>query len=191
MKKTFINQTGDSNKFWMIAQLENTYTVTFGKVGSEGRVNTKAFSDAAECTKEIEKLIREKTSKGYHEVMDATQIPDKPIQEYVPMNETIFWELIESSWADSPRLNKKRAKAVIGNEEDLLMELSREMSETMLEHYNKRLRKLNKADFTKFIHILEEKIYDIDREDIQEHTDGSDDGFLYCRFFILGMGKQY
>ena len=34
-------------------------------------------------------------------------------------------------------------------------------------------------------------LYDIDREDIHERTDGSDDGFLYCRGFIVGMGRAY
>jgi predicted DNA-binding WGR domain protein len=191
MTQTFINQTGDSNKFWTITQLDNIYTVTWGKIGAEGRVNTKVFSDNNECIKEIEKLIREKISKGYHQVIDTTQIPNKLIQNYIPMNETVFWEIIESSWSDSPRLNKKRAKALISNEEELLAELSEELSETILENFNKRLLKLSKDDLTAFIHILEERLYNIDREDIHEYTDGSDDGFLYCRCFILGMGKQY
>ena len=60
--QTFINQTGDSNKFWTITQLENTYTVTWGKIGAEGRVNTKEFSDSTECTKEIERLILAKAT---------------------------------------------------------------------------------------------------------------------------------
>lgn len=191
MTQTFINQTADSNKFWTITQLDNIYTVSWGKIGAEGRENTKEFASNTECTKEIEKLIREKISKGYHQIMDTTQIPSKPEQPYIPMNETVFWEIIESSWADSPRLNKKRAKALISNEEELLAELSEELSEAILENYNKRLLKLSKDDLTKFILILEEQLYNIDREDIHEFTDGSDDGFLYCRCFILGMGKQY
>ena len=107
------------------------------------------------------------------------------------MNETSFWELIESSWSDSPGLNEKRAKALISNDEELLTELSEELSETILENYNKRLLQLSKDDLTAFIRILEKKLYNIDRDDIHEYTDGSDDGFLYCRCFILGMGKQY
>ena len=191
MTQIFINQTGESNKFWTITQLNNIYTVTWGKIGAEGRVNNREFSDNSECTKEIGKLIREKISKGYHQVIDTTQIPNKPAQNYTPMNETVFWEIIESSWADSPRLNKKRAKALISNEEELLAELSEELSETILENYNKRILKINKDDLTAFIHILEERLYNIDRKNIHEYTDGSDDGFLYCRCFILGMGKQY
>ncbi len=107
------------------------------------------------------------------------------------MNETSFWELIESSWSDSPGLNEKRAKALINNDEELLTELSGELSETILENYNKRLLQLSKDDLIAFIRILEKKLYNIDRDDIHEYTDGSDDGFLYCRCFILGMGQQY
>ncbi len=107
------------------------------------------------------------------------------------MTEQKFWEIIEMSWADSPKLDKQRAKALKNNDEELLEELSGELEDTILENYNKRLLALNKEDLTKFIHILEERLYNIDREEIQENTDGSDDGFLYCRCFILGMGQQY
>jgi hypothetical protein len=38
---------------------------------------------------------------------------------------------------------------------------------------------------------MEEKLFRLDREEIHQHTDGSDDGFLYCRGFIVGMGEGY
>jgi hypothetical protein len=107
------------------------------------------------------------------------------------MTEQIFWEIIENSWGDSPKLDKQRAKALKNNDEALLEELSQALYETILENYNKRLLTLGQDDFTAFIHILEEKLYHIDRKEIQEFTDGSDDGFLYARCFILGMGQQY
>ena len=107
------------------------------------------------------------------------------------MTQQKFWELIDSSWADSPKLNKTRVKAIKTNAEELLEELCGELEDSILENYNKRLLRLDKGDFTKFIHILEERLYNIDREEIQGYTDGSDDGFLYCRCFILGMGEQY
>ncbi len=107
------------------------------------------------------------------------------------MTQQKFWEIIELSWADSPKLDKKRAKALKSNDEELLEELSEELEETILENYNKRLLALDKDELTKFIHILEERIYNIDRQEIHEYTDGSDDGFLYCRCFIVGMGQNY
>jgi len=107
------------------------------------------------------------------------------------MTENEFWEIIEASWADSPKLNKIRMKAVKTNDEELLEELSDKLQGTILKNYHKRLFELEKDAITNFIHILEEKLYKIDREEIHEYTDGSDDGFLYCRCFILAMGKEY
>jgi hypothetical protein len=107
------------------------------------------------------------------------------------MTEQNFWEIIELSWADSPELDKQRAKVLKSNNKEILEELSGDLESVILKNYNQRLLALDKEDLTKFIHILEERLYNIDREEIQEHTDGSDDGFLYCRCFILGMGQQY
>jgi hypothetical protein len=39
------------------------------------------------------------------------------------MSEQNFWKLIETSWADSPELDKKRMKALETNDENLLYEL--------------------------------------------------------------------
>ena len=40
------------------------------------------------------------------------------------MTEQKFWEIIELSWADSPKLEKQRAKALKSNDEEILEELS-------------------------------------------------------------------
>jgi hypothetical protein len=37
----------------------------------------------------------------------------------------------------------------------------------------------------------ERALYDIDREDVHEVLDGSDDGFLYARGFVVACGKDY
>lgn len=103
----------------------------------------------------------------------------------------IFWDIIELSWSDSPILNNKRKKALKTNDDEILQELSMELEDEITENYNKRISQLSKEEFTSFIHHLEERMFHIDREDIHEYTDGSDDGFLYCRCFIVGMGKQY
>jgi len=39
--------------------------------------------------------------------------------------------------------------------------------------------------------VLERRLYSIDRADIQAVTDGSDDGFLYARGFIVAMGRDF
>jgi Protein of unknown function (DUF4240) len=124
--------------------------------------------------------------------MDSfSQYLEQAKNKIMAMTEQDFWEIIELSWADSPKLNSQRAKALKTNDEEILEELSGELEDTILEHYIKRLHALDKDDLTTFIHILEERLYNIDRKEIQEYTDGSDDGFLYCRCFILGMGQKY
>jgi Protein of unknown function (DUF4240) len=107
------------------------------------------------------------------------------------MTEQEFWKIIELSWKDSPNADKKRADALETNDEELLEELSEFLTGEILEKYKKRLLLLDKKEFTEFIHILEERLFNLDREEIHEFTDGSDDGFLYCRCFILGMGERY
>jgi hypothetical protein len=54
-----------------------------------------------------------------------------------------------------------------------------------------QLDSLAAADLLAFDRILEQKLYDIDRAEIQKYTDGSDDGFLYARGFIVAAGKAY
>ena len=94
MKAYFINQTGESNKFWTIEQVQNSYTVQWGKIGTEGRTNSKEFADEDECKSEIAKLVKEKLSKGYSIVDSLEKIKDKPKQEYKNIDEEVFWEII-------------------------------------------------------------------------------------------------
>jgi Protein of unknown function (DUF4240) len=55
----------------------------------------------------------------------------------------------------------------------------------------KRLERLSADELLAFDRILERKLYDIDRAEVQQHTDGSDDGFLYARGFIVAAGRDY
>jgi predicted DNA-binding WGR domain protein len=56
---------GNSNKFWEIAVNGAEVTVRYGRIGSQGQTNVKAFPDEAAAAKHAEKLVAEKTSKGY------------------------------------------------------------------------------------------------------------------------------
>ncbi len=56
---------GGSNKFWEISVSGNTFTVRFGRLGTEGQTQTKAFPDETSATREAENLIAEKVKKGY------------------------------------------------------------------------------------------------------------------------------
>jgi len=107
------------------------------------------------------------------------------------MKQDAFWEIIEKSWLDSSKLHQQREEAVKNNNEESLEQLSYKLEDIITNNYVNRLSKLSKNELTNFIHILEERIYNIDRKEIHTHTGGSDDGFLYGRCFIVGMGKNY
>jgi predicted DNA-binding WGR domain protein len=67
MKRTFIYTDEKSNKFWSIDADGSAFTVNYGKVGSAGQTQEKSFADEKTCEKEANKLIAEKTKKGYIE----------------------------------------------------------------------------------------------------------------------------
>ncbi|MFO1253427.1 MAG: DUF4132 domain-containing protein [Inhella sp.] len=59
---------GTSSKFWEVELSGAELTVRFGRIGTAGQSKTKAFDDAAAALKEHDKLVKEKTGKGYAEV---------------------------------------------------------------------------------------------------------------------------
>jgi predicted DNA-binding WGR domain protein len=59
---------GNSSKFWEISVAGKDIHVRFGRIGTTGQTNDKSFPDESAAAKHAEKLIREKTGKGYREV---------------------------------------------------------------------------------------------------------------------------
>jgi Protein of unknown function (DUF4240) len=107
------------------------------------------------------------------------------------MDEARFWTVIETAWkADGGKLGARRklAEGKLSEEkaEDLIESLG-----VVLGALRSQLDDLTSEELLEFDRILERKLYDIDRAEIQEHTDGSDDGFLYARGFIVIAGKAY
>ncbi len=62
----FVDST--SNKFWEVDVKGETLNVTFGKIGTKGQSKPKDFATPEKAKAEMEKLIKEKTGKGYVEV---------------------------------------------------------------------------------------------------------------------------
>lgn len=60
---------GTSSKFWEVSVDEKDLTVRFGRIGTQGQTQLKSFPSAEKATAEHDKLIREKTKKGYAEVI--------------------------------------------------------------------------------------------------------------------------
>jgi len=59
---------GTSRKFWEITLNESSFSVRFGRIGSEGVIQSKTLADARKAAAEVAKLIAEKQKKGYEEV---------------------------------------------------------------------------------------------------------------------------
>jgi predicted DNA-binding WGR domain protein len=60
--------TSSSAKFWEVSVAGSDLTVRFGRIGTDGQTKVKSLGSADAATKEAEKLIAEKTRKGYVEV---------------------------------------------------------------------------------------------------------------------------
>jgi predicted DNA-binding WGR domain protein len=59
---------GKSAKFWEVSQEGSDLHLRWGRLGTGGQSQTKSFASDAAAEKEAEKLIKEKTKKGYTEV---------------------------------------------------------------------------------------------------------------------------
>jgi hypothetical protein len=107
------------------------------------------------------------------------------------MDEDRFWSLIESAWGGVEGQAEAREKLAAGTlSEDEADDLADSLAE-FIPAVQERLDALPGDELLAFEQILERKLYEIDRADIHEHTDGSDDGFLYARGFIVAAGRGY
>jgi DNA ligase-1 len=58
---------GKSSKFWEIAVDGTSVTVRFGRIGTNGQTQTRSFGDGSAAQAHAQRLINEKTGKGYVE----------------------------------------------------------------------------------------------------------------------------
>ena len=119
------------------------------------------------------------------------------------MNEVRFWTLTEDAWTAKPVNAAFRAEllATIGDDAKREAFVDRHFDEddlgmipeedAFIDTLTADLEELSKEDLIAFDRILERKLYEIDREEVQAVTDGSDDGFLYCRGFVVACGKAF
>lgn len=175
MKRYFINQQGEANKFWNVEIADNEYKVTFGKVGTQGRQSGKKLADAASCEAEVAKIIAEKKKKGYQEIKEGEAVPQKIVAQYRPMDEELFWEILNSfNWKKS------------GDDEAVMLPAV------------KRLAALSADDIFAFDDILAEKLYRLDGKQYasacypgQDTNYISGDAFLYDRCSVLINGREF
>lgn len=115
------------------------------------------------------------------------------------MDEAKFWAVIDQAWKSNDKLASFHESAMATLESDAAKEsLDESCEEPFIPHeeqllaaIREQLDQLPAEELLEFDRILERKLYAIDRADVHAHTDGSDDGFLYCRGFIVVMGQAY
>src|SRR5688572_19485153 len=66
---------GSSSKFWEIQLDGRSFTTRWGRIGTEGQSQTKSWANPALAQKEYEKLVADKTKKGYREVGGSKKAP--------------------------------------------------------------------------------------------------------------------
>ena len=71
-KRLFHFISGNSSKLWAIELKGKSFDVTFGRLGTSGTTQTKVFASEKIAQQNYDKLIAEKTAKGYSEVGAAT-----------------------------------------------------------------------------------------------------------------------
>lgn len=108
-------------------------------------------------------------------------------------DEARFWALIEAAWQRLGRKVNKARAALATRKPDPEVEYDDvdEALDDFIEALSAECRELSATELTDLDRVLERKLYDIDRADIQEVTDGSDDGFLYARGFIVALGRDF
>lgn len=63
---TYLELVDDkSSKFWEVTRSGSSLTIRYGKIGTDGRTQEKSFGSDAAATKEADKLVAQKTKKGY------------------------------------------------------------------------------------------------------------------------------
>ena len=74
--RTFQFSDAKSHKFWNIDVQGASFTVTYGKIGTAGQTQTKTLGSATAAQAEADKLIKEKTKKGYVETTPKATVSE-------------------------------------------------------------------------------------------------------------------
>ncbi|MER7330604.1 MULTISPECIES: DUF4240 domain-containing protein [unclassified Micromonospora] len=111
-------------------------------------------------------------------------------------DEARFWALVESAWE---RLGAEPAalrRALLtrnpeaDDDDDDLYAIDAWLG-PFLDNLRQLAEGLSSQELTDLDRVVERKLHDIDRADVHEVTDGSDDGFLYARGHIVALGREF
>ncbi|EMJ96370.1 WGR domain-containing protein [Leptospira alstonii] len=88
MKHNLTYKDDKSDKFWTIEVSGKSFTVTYGKTGTNGQTSVKDFDTEAKCLKEAEKLLNEKLTKGYVDSVNMSPKEGTAKSNSLPKNVT-------------------------------------------------------------------------------------------------------
>jgi hypothetical protein len=110
-----------------------------------------------------------------------------------PKAEADFWALIEAAWARlGPEVRAARQELVVrpaGSPADTSAVKSARRA--FLDVLAGSCRGMTSAELIDLDRVCERKLWEIDRADVHAVTQGSDDGFLYARGFIVAIGREF
>ena len=154
MRKHLEYKDEKSNKFWEIAVIENTFTVTYGKIGTDGQSKTKTFESAEKASAEVEKLIKQKLKKGYVEnskvpSMNATEKQEiKPTQDSKATNEIDYYQELIKFDEEYGGETYAQSFWILDDEDDFFEDWLFDTPEDKVQEYSKSMKIFASADGT-------------------------------------------
>ncbi|MCG5213090.1 DUF4240 domain-containing protein [Streptosporangium soli] len=114
-------------------------------------------------------------------------------------DEARLWALVEAAWAPlGMEVNQARqalARRTPVPDEELdgvpAFSLVDDALEDFLSNLTVSSENLSAEELTSLDRAVERLLYEIDRADVHEVADGSADGFLYARGFIVALGRDF
>lgn len=110
------------------------------------------------------------------------------------MNLEIYWQIIELAWEANQELKTRRNELTtlegIKRPGKLGKQIEKCMNDEIYPVFETRLAELPMDDLLQFTELHRVNLFTIDRFDIGKYLGGSDDGFLYSRGFVIGLGKE-
>ncbi|OZI09003.1 molybdenum metabolism regulator [Siphonobacter sp. BAB-5385] len=191
MTKFFINQNELSDKFWKVEVDKNVQKVTYGKIGSAGKVSEKEFPTEEICLQETEKLIKQKQSKGYIAWEESQPIPVKADVSEEEKAEVYFWQSIEKAnkWKHV-NWQGYDAEEHIDNLIELLSKAGKPKLILFEKVLQEKLNQLYTAEIAALSFILDGPYaYENGVANFDDYL--SDDGFIYFRCWLLLQGKSF
>ena len=125
MKRMFEYSEETSNKFWEVSLEKKSVITRYGKIGGAGNITANEFASTKEARAAFEKLIHEKTSKGYIEKREV---------EFI-------WERITTQLKTlAPELHKSLQK---GASEKQILKLEKQLGVQLPQDYRRFLTLCN------------------------------------------------